>query len=237
MVVFSVYFSLTDAQRDILPEVDTLVYEEKMGISGWVSGNRVLIGNRLLMKNHGIELPDNDLERRLCKHGQHAVYLATRGALSAVFVVSYQADEAVVEALQKAVDSGLGLAVYSCDPIVTPELIDELFGVSPYAVSVMSTAGRHAFQKSTRPADACDASLAHFGGVEGMADGVCACQTLYRSIRFAKGIQIALWVLGLVLSLLLVAMKGIGLLSVAVVLGFQLISVFLVLCLPALIRG
>lgn len=70
-----------------------------------------------------------------------------------------------------------------------------------------------------------------------MADGVCACQTLYRSIRFAKGIQIALWVLGLVLSLLLVAMKGIGLLSVAVVLGFQLISVFLVLCLPALIRG
>lgn len=233
----SVFEEIIEGQRDILPEVDTLVYEEKMGISGWVSGNRVLIGNRLLMKNHGIELPDNDLERRLCKHGQHAVYLATRGALSAVFVVSYQADEAVVEALQKAVDSGLGLAVYSCDPIVTPELIDELFGVSPYAVSVMSTAGRHAFQKSTRPADACDASLAHFGGVEGMADGVCACQTLYRSIRFAKGIQIALWVLGLVLSLLLVAMKGIGLLSVAVVLGFQLISVFLVLCLPALIRG
>ena len=34
----------------------TLVYEEKMGISGWVSGNRVLIGNRLLMKNHGVML-------------------------------------------------------------------------------------------------------------------------------------------------------------------------------------
>ena len=137
-----------------------------MGISGWVSGNRVLIGNRLLMKIRGccIALPDGNLERRLCKYGQHAVYLATRGSLSAMFVVSYQADEKIVEALQKAVDNGLGIAVYSCDPNVTPEMLDQLFGVSKNAVSGRwgRRGGTH-YQEATAAEDQCDASLARYG--------------------------------------------------------------------------
>lgn len=231
-----IFDEIIEGQRSILPEVDTLVYEEKMGISGWVAGNRVLIGNRLLMKNHGIALPDENLERRLCKYGQYAVYLATHGSLSAMFVVSYQADQAIVEALQKAVDQGLGLAVYSCDPNITPELIDRLFGVSKHAVSMMGATGRHAFKQVSQPSDACDASLAHLGGAESLVDGVCACQSLYRSIRLAKVIQLTLWVLGLVSSLLMIFLKGLSLLSIATVLGFQVFCVLLILGIPAFFR-
>lgn len=233
----SIFDEIIEGQHSILPEVDTLVYEEKMGISGWVSGNRVLIGNRLLMKNHGVALPDENLERRLCQYGQHAVYLATRGSLSAMFVVSYRADEAIVEALQNAVDGGLGIAVHSCDPNITPELIDQLFGVSQHAVSIMGAAGRHAYQAASAVEDKCDASLAHMGGVENLTDGVCTCQKLHRSIRLGKGIQLTLWVLGLVLSLLLIFIKGLSLLSVGAVLAFQAISILLILLLPAFFRN
>ncbi len=233
----SIFDEIIEGQRSILPEVDTLVYEEKMGISGWVAGNRVLIGNRRLMANHGIAMPSDDLERRLCKYGQFAVYLATHGRLSAVFAVSYHADESIVEALQQAADCGLGIAVYSCDPNITPELIDRLFGVSQHTVSVMGTTGRHAFQQASQPCDPCDASLAHMGGAEGFIDGICTCQRLYRSIGMAKGIQLTLWVLGLVLSLLSIAIKGMGLLSIAVVLGFQVFSIMLVLGVSAFFRG
>ena len=229
----SIFDEIIEGQHSILPEVDTLVYEEKMGISGWVSGNRVLIGNRLLMKNHGVALPDENLERQdYCQYGQHAVYLATRGSLSAMFVVSYRADEAIVEALQNAVDGGLGIAVHSCDPNITPELIDQLFGVSQHAVSIMGAAGRHAYQAASAVEDKCDASLAHMGGVENLTDGVCTCQKLHRSIRLGKGIQLTLWVLGLVLSLLLIFIKGLSLLSVGAVLAFQAISILLILLLP-----
>lgn len=38
---------------ELLQEVDTLVYEQDMGLSGWVSGRRVLVGSRRLLENHG----------------------------------------------------------------------------------------------------------------------------------------------------------------------------------------
>ena len=46
------------------PQVDTIVYEEDMGISGWVSGQRVLVGNRKLLELHGVKTPDYGYEQK-----------------------------------------------------------------------------------------------------------------------------------------------------------------------------
>lgn len=75
----SIFHRVIEGHTNILPEVDTLVYEDRMGVSGWVSGHRVLIGNRLLMENHGIAMPDADFEKRYTRDGKYAVYLSTMG--------------------------------------------------------------------------------------------------------------------------------------------------------------
>ena len=42
----------------VLPDSDTVKYEEAMGISGWVDNRLLFIGNRTLMEAHGISVPD-----------------------------------------------------------------------------------------------------------------------------------------------------------------------------------
>lgn len=68
--------------------------------------------------------------------------------MSAMFLISYEAGPDAVEAVQDAVESGLGLVVYSCDPNITSEMLAQTFQISPNAVKVMTTAARHAYKKA-----------------------------------------------------------------------------------------
>ena len=66
---------------------------------GLISDRRVLVGNRRLLENHGVDVPSRDYENRYAKDGRQLVYLSTAGELSAMFVVSYIADEGIAQSL------------------------------------------------------------------------------------------------------------------------------------------
>ena len=53
----SVFRRVIQNRTDILKEVDTPSYEQDMGVSGWVGGRRVLIGNRRLLKTTELTFP------------------------------------------------------------------------------------------------------------------------------------------------------------------------------------
>ena len=121
-------------RTDILQDVDTLVYEQDMGMSGWVGGRRVLIGNRRLLENHGVDVPSRDYEARYARDHRQLVYLSTAGELSAMFVVSYIADEGIMEALDALTGAGVTLLVRTCDPNVTEDMVCRVFDLDPYYV-------------------------------------------------------------------------------------------------------
>ena len=50
-----IFLQVIEGKQDILKPVDSVVYEDGMGLSAWVDSKRVLIGNRELMLNHGVE--------------------------------------------------------------------------------------------------------------------------------------------------------------------------------------
>lgn len=75
-----VFRRVIENKTDMLPPVDTLVYEQDMGLSGWVGGRRVLVGNRRLLENHGVDVPSRDYENRYAKDGRQLVYLSTAGS-------------------------------------------------------------------------------------------------------------------------------------------------------------
>lgn len=105
----SVFRRVIQNRVDLLKKVDTLVYEQNMGMSGWVGGRRVLVGNRKLLENHGVDVPSHDYEARYTKNGRRIVYLSTGGELSAMFVVSYTADEGIARALDVMTSAGITL--------------------------------------------------------------------------------------------------------------------------------
>ncbi len=128
---------------DMLREVDTLVYEQDMGLSGWVSGRRVLIGNRKLLDNHGIEIPSKDYEDRYAKNGRQLVYLSIAGELSAMFVVSYIADPEIKERLAALTKHRVTLLVRTCDQNVTESMISSIFDLDSFYVELLNApAGR-----------------------------------------------------------------------------------------------
>jgi cation transport ATPase len=80
-------------EKSLLPPVDTLAYEDKLGLSAWIFNRRILVGNGDLLRNHNVEIPDMALiERHLCE-GRYPLYLSVDGKAAAVFIVSYDVNK------------------------------------------------------------------------------------------------------------------------------------------------
>ncbi len=192
----SIFENIIQGKTAMLPEVDTLVYEEEMGISGWVMGYRVLVGTRKLMENHGVIIPDTDYEDQSAATGLRAVYLSTQGVLSAIFLVRYTPDAQVAAMLKKAVDAGLTIHVYSCDPNLTREMICRMFRLPSASVRVMGTVARRVFKRQANE-DQADALLTYEGGADRFCRGMTMARKLYKAINFAAVLQMLFVVAGI----------------------------------------
>lgn len=198
----SVFRRIIENKLDILQEVDTLVYEQEMGLSGWVNGRRVLVGTRRLLENHGVDVPSRDYEKRYTKAGERQlVYLSIAGDLSAMFVISYVADEGIAQALQGLTKRGLTLLVRTCDPNVTEDLICSVYDLDGYYVEVLGASAGRSYEKLVRkPSDEEEAGLASNGRLEGMAVALSHCSRLRTGGILSVVIQVIGGILGLVLS-------------------------------------
>ncbi len=204
-----VFMRVIEHKTDILQEVDTLVYEQEMGLSGWVDGRRVLIGNRRLLENHGVDVPSNDYESKYTLGGRKLVYLSVGGELSAMFVISYIADDRIRRSLQQLSRVGVTILVHTCDPNITEQVVRETFDLEPYCVEVMTAAPARTAEQLV---DGCDeeeeAILASNGQVAGMAVAVTSCTRLGRVSRIGWLVQLILVSIGLVIGLITVIGSG-----------------------------
>ena len=187
----SVFRRVIQDRIDILQDVDTLVYEQDMGMSGWVGGRRVLIGNRRLLENHGVDVPSRDYEARYAKDHRQLVYLSTAGELSAMFVVSYVADEGIADALDALTGAGITLLVRTCDPNVTEDMVCRVFDLDPYYVEIMGApAGRRFEQLTAEERAENEAVMASNGRLEGIAYALTCCRRLRGASRLAVAVQV-----------------------------------------------
>lgn len=143
----NVFRRIIEDKQEILPPVENLIYEQEMGLSSWVEGKRVFVGNRNLMRNHGIDVPSNDYEARYKKNGRQLVYLSVAGQLSAMFVVSYLPDENVKFALQKLAKENITLLIHTCDSNITEERLAEMFEIDPYYLEILGSMPRIRFTR------------------------------------------------------------------------------------------
>ena len=224
-----VFRRIIENKIDILPEVDTLVYEQEMGLSGWVGGRRVLVGNRRLLENHGVDVPSNDYEMRYTKSGRKVVYLSTAGQLSAMFVVTYVADETVVRTLQALNKEGVTLLVHTCDSNVTEELIASTLHLKDYYIEILHAAARLRYEELLREdLPQPDAVLASGNGLPGKAIGVARCRRLRKGLKLTLIVSLLMAMIGLGLMALL-AFSTHALPSTLLAIGYTAVSALVVL--------
>ncbi len=186
---------------DMLHEVDTLVYEQDMGLSGWVSGRRVLIGNRKLLDNHGIDIPSKDYEERYAKNGRQLVYLSIAGELSAMFVISYIADSAVKKMLCTLTSRRTTLLVRTCDPNITESLLASTFGLNGFYVELLGApAGRSYESLVDGVSDYENAEIVSTGNTAHMLGALAKCRRLTTGSRVFTVLQSVIGFLGIALA-------------------------------------
>lgn len=140
-----------------IPDSDTVKYEERLGISGWVDDELLFIGNRTLMEAHGIKVPDIKVDRKILSEGYFPVYIASGNKAMALVVVRYTVNKSVVYELKKITEAGVTVLVNNCDPNMTAEMICDYLGLYEDSVKVMSNAGVHMYKNAVPPTESCSA--------------------------------------------------------------------------------
>ena len=207
-----------------LPDSDTVKYEDRMGISGWVDNRLLFIGNRTLLETHGIPAPSLELDRKILRQGYFPVYVATQNRACALIMIQYNVDKEIAKELRKLTNSGVNLLISSCDPNLTEEMICDYFGLYSDSVKVMTTAGRHLHKNTTAATKTASAPAICGRGHVGVAS-VLNCAARIKSSNLWLTVS---YILSAVLGILIFAYSSFAgsgtLLSCGAVLLYTLIS-------------
>ncbi len=229
-------FKQINNTTDLVPKkADTVMYEEKMGVSGWVDNHRVFVGNRILMEAHGFKaLPPLELDKKILRKGYFPVYLACDNAVCAIFVVKYCPNEEVAYELSRLCNTGTTILVKNCDPNLSEKMLCDYFGLYEDSISIMNKQGCDYFDTAAAYQESRSAG-ASFGK---SVCGFFAAMTAAIQIKSLFHSMSALYVVTVILGILATAIAVFttpALLSPWCLLAYQLIATLLI-CLPAIFK-
>lgn len=173
-------------RRDILPTVKSFSYEEKMGVSGWIYNQKVILGNRAMMTNHNVEIPSGVDEDKYLMRGNEVMYLAIAHKLAAMIVVNYAPNRKIASYLKKLRDSGVSVLVRNCDPNVTERMISLSFDMRLDNIKIISSASGRVFKKyKARPKVATRAVCVHDGSTYTFIESLCTAASLRHTFKIS----------------------------------------------------
>ena len=196
-----VFLSVIGGRKDLLRPVDSIVYEESMGLSAWVESKRVLIGNRELISNHGIDVPSKDYEERYLSSGMDMVYLAESGELAAVFLIQYKPGKQIKKAMKALKNLGIGVVAVSTDPNINSKKIARIFDVDEAMIKTVPADKQGetaALMKESSRENVGSASISSF---------TAFVQTVYAAIKLKSiaSLAVSLQTAGIILAFALMA--------------------------------
>ncbi len=228
----SLFGQIIQSRSEAMPKVENVQYEDGMGISGWVGGRRVFIGNRRLMEHHNVTPPSESLEAKYIQGGKQLAYLSVSGELVAMFIVTYRADRHRTMELQRMEDNGISLIVRSNDPNVTAPFVATLFGLDVHTVRVLPERLGQVYKALVKKSEKeSHALIATNGKPSTMMRLITACVRQRANISLAVVLQNVGAVLGFVLVAFLCCQKGmqqVSTLSLVVYEAFWTLVVWLV---------
>lgn len=221
--IAKVFEKVVDETDGDLPEVESVLYEDELGLVGWVNGERILVGNRELMTKYSVETPSIEYEDKYIQNGKQVTYVARAGRLIAMFVTHYIADSILMPELHRAEANGISILVHSTDCNITNDLICSLYNVFYRTVKVLPTGlgtvlkeCKSTFEETSR------AYLITNGKTSAFLKAVSGSVQIKRNISLSIVIQLISVVLGVLLTATLALYAGVGVLGTLEVLIYSL---------------
>lgn len=231
----SVFDHVAQNSKGSLPKVESVLYEDGLGLVGWVGGERILVGCRALLEKYAVQTPSEDFEEKQKIDGRQVTYLARSGELLAMFVTTYATTLRIAQQLQKAEENGISLLVRTTDCNVTGEKIADDFGIFFRSVKVLPTGLGNVCQEITSvKEDSSRAYLATRGSFMSFLRAVSGCVKLKNNISLAVVIQLIGIVLGIALMASIALFAGVGALKNLEVLLFVVFWAAAAVIVPAI---
>lgn len=198
--VKNIFLRIIQGNTKMLRPVENLVYEDAMGVSAWVGGKRILIGNSDLMKHHGIDTPSRDYEAKYRTEDRDILYLANSGELTAMFVISYVRNDAVDAALSDLERKGISVVVKSVDPNLTAAKIAKIYDLPEEMLRILPAKLHSDFDSLAKERKSEKGYLVHTGSFAGFARAVSAAS----GVKIATNIGLIIQIVGMVLGYTLI---------------------------------
>lgn len=196
-------------RADSLPSVESVSYEDEKGLVAWVEGERMLLGNRELLKKYGIEPPSLDYEEKYTEGNKRVTYLANSGQLIAMFVINYKVDKRISDTLRQLEKNGVGFLIRTADPNITQENVFHDFKIYYRSIQILPTVFGNICKEQVSEKDTSTRCyIATRGKMLSLARAISGCIKIKRNIGLAIVIQLMAVILGLLIVTAVVIASG-----------------------------
>ncbi len=203
-ILRSAFYKMIKGKTEMLYPVESYIYEDGLGLSGWIQNKRVLFGNRQLMESHSIEgIPTVEKEAQYAKGDNSILYLSIGGNLAMLFVIQIRASVEVANALKDLEKNKITVIIRSVDSLLSLSRLTELFGVSPNMFKLLPFRYHADYDQATSYVAKMSSPMIYSGRFASLGMLLCGTKRLAKSAMLGVIIQVLSAVLGFVLSLVL----------------------------------
>ena len=140
-----IFETIIQNRRNMLPQVDSVTYDDKKGLAGWIGTQRILLGNRDLLAKHNINVPDAVIsaEKKYRDMGSEVTYISISGELVAMFIMTYKVERSIndIPGAAAHVDHKKNSARVEMDREVPDDIISSAVESIGYKVTAIRSIG------------------------------------------------------------------------------------------------
>lgn len=217
------FYKILKGKTEMLYPVESYIYEDGLGLSGWIENKRVLLGTRELMENHSIEgIPTAAKEKEYAR-GNLVLYLSISGVVSALFVIRAKGSAHISKWLRELEKQNITVVIRSVDSFISLNLLSELFRVSPDMFKLLPFRYYKEYDRETSYVPKVSASMLCSGHFQSLAMLISGAKKLQLLSFVGVTIQMSSAILGAVIALIMALLGSFSQLTASVVLCYNLV--------------
>lgn len=199
--IANAFDSVVAETEETLPEVESVLYEDEIGLVGWIKSERILVGSRTLMEKYSVEVPNMEYEEKYTSRGRQVTYLSRAGRLVAMFVTRYTPDAQLKAEMQRAETNGISFLIRTTDYNVTNDLVAKLYDLFYRSIKVLPTGLGNVLKEAEDTVEETSRSyLITNGKAASLARAVTGCVKIKHNISLSIIIQLIAVIFGLLVA-------------------------------------
>lgn len=199
--IANAFDSVVAETEETLPEVESVLYEDEIGLVGWIKSERILVGSRTLMEKYSVEVPNMEYEEKYTSQGRQVTYLSRAGRLVAMFVTRYTPNAQLKAEMQRAETNGISFLIRTTDYNVTNDLVAKLYDLFYRSIKVLPTGLGNVLREAEDTVEETSRSyLITNGKAASLARAVTGCVKIKHNISLSIIIQLIAVIFGLLVA-------------------------------------